>query len=110
MSRCGSSLEDRFSNVSLDMVIFQEGLEPLVVDVLPESPYPVSDELNEEDAVVMILAATLLREVLPADATELAVNDYLLDVELYSLGEGRFPQLVDRLEGVVHPGESRGTE
>src|SRR5438552_6550978 len=111
MAKLAAALvEDRLPHLPLHEVVVEECLEPFVVDVLPESPNPVSVKLYEEDAVVMILAAVLRREVLPADAPETSVNYYLLDVELYPLGERRFPELIYRLEGVVHTREPRRAE
>src|SRR5438309_6001967 len=103
-------IEDRLPNLPLDVVVVEEGLETFVVDVLPESPNPVSVKLYEENAVVVILAAALRRKVLPADAPEASVYDYLLDVELYPLWERRLPEFTYRLESVVDSREPRGAE
>src|SRR3989442_12339282 len=103
-------LEDRLADLALDVVVVEEGLEPFIIDLLPESPNPVPVKLYEEDAVVVILAAVLRREVLPADTPETSVHYYLLDVELYPLGERRFPQFIYRLQSVVDPREPRGAE
>src|SRR5213594_2581963 len=107
MAKLAAALvEDRLPHLPLHEVVVEECLEPFIVDVLPESPNPVPVKLYEEDAVVVILAAVLRRKVLPADAAEVSVHDYLLDVELYSLGEGRSPELIDRPESVVDSGET----
>src|SRR5437867_12934272 len=102
MAKLAAALvEDRLPHLPLHEVVVEEGLESFVVDVLPESPTPVSVRLYEENAVVVILAAVLRREVLPADAPEPSVHHYLRDVELYPLPERRLPEFTYRLDSVV---------
>src|SRR3989454_9052723 len=111
MAKLAAALvEDRLPHLPLHEVVVEEGLEPFVVDVLPESPNPVSVKLYEENAVVVIFAAVLRREVFPADAPEASVHYYLLDVELYPLRESRLPEFIYRLESVVDSREPRGAE
>src|SRR5438552_19054568 len=111
MAKLAAALvEDRLPHLPLHEVVVEEGLETFVVDVLPESPNPVSVKLYEENPVVVILAAVLRREVLPADAPEASFHNYLLDVELYPLGERRFPEFIYRLEIVIDSRKPRGAE
>src|SRR5437870_12397341 len=111
MAKLAAALvEDRLPHLPLHEVVVEECLERFVVDVLPESPNPVSVKLYEENAVVVILAAVLRREVLPADAPEASVHYYLLDVELYPLRESRLSEFIYRLESVVDSREPRGAE
>ena len=94
----------------MDAVVLGIGLEPLIVDVLPNPRYGWTFEFDKEHTVVVLLPALVGRQILPADAAEIPVYDNLLYVELDAFGKGRPAELLYRLPGVVDPGKARGPQ
>ena len=99
-------LKHSFADGSLNFIVVEERLESLVVDILPHPYNSAPFEFHEEDPVVVVFPAVLSCDIFPPDTPELPVYYDLFDVELYSLRESLFPQLVDLLSGVVYTREA----